>query len=309
MLAAFSLRRDGSWRALRRTGTPPPGRGPGLGAGSQPGGWSAAPWTPEPGAGPAGACRCGRGARAVRSGSGCRCSYASAPDPSGDGVRSGSLSGRGTPLPAGPEPPPPEEPDDEPLGSVGGPVIGTGLEGPAFLAAGAGPTSGVIAANPEVARPRAAETAEVAALAAAAGAAAQPAAPAAVALPLRKRDWIICETTEELVKAVAPWVAWRSAARCWPAVTTAASASGISRSRAIGVKAAISSRAPPASTPSNLSARPPPASPAATMSMIATMKTLAKMIAIRNSISRRHQRPAVGHTIAANASGRNSTAT
>src|SRR6266511_2964502 len=153
MLAAFSLRRDGSWRALRRTGTPPPGRGPGLGAGSQPGGWSAAPWTPEPGAGPAGACRCGRGARAVRSGSGCRCSYASAPDPSGDGVRSGNLSGRGTPLPAGPEPPPPEEPDDEPLGSVGGPVIGTGLEGPAFLAAGAGPTSGVIAANPEVARP------------------------------------------------------------------------------------------------------------------------------------------------------------
>src|SRR6266545_4870791 len=131
----------------------------------------------------------GRGARAVRSGSGCRCSYASAPDPSGDGVRSGSLSGRGTPLPAGPEPPPPEEPDDEPLGSVGGPVIGTGLEGPAFLAAGAGPTSGVIAANPEVARPRAAETAEVAALAAAAGAAAQPAAPAAaVALPLRQRD-------------------------------------------------------------------------------------------------------------------------
>src|SRR6266508_3090134 len=99
-----------------------------------------------------------------------------------------------------------EEPDDEPLGSVGVPVIGTGLEGLAFLAAGAGPTSGVIAANPEVARPRAAETAEVAALAAAAGAAAQPAAhAAAVALPLRKRDWIICETTEELVKAVAPW--------------------------------------------------------------------------------------------------------
>jgi hypothetical protein len=42
--------------------------------------------------------------------------------------------------------------------------------------------------------------------------------------------------------------------------------------------------------------------------MIATMNTLAKMIAIRNSISRLHQGQPRGHTIAAKAIGRNSTA-
>ena len=89
------------------------------------------------------------------------------------------------------------------------------------------PASGVElrAAKLEVARLRAAPTTAAPAVAAAAGAA-KPAAGPAPALE-RKRVLIMPETTEELVvRAVAPVVAWRRAARWWPAVTTAASARG-----------------------------------------------------------------------------------